>query len=270
MKRMKQDVEKLSYPFILDADPVIPMKDWLKIILINVFSVLLLTSNYIDKFVKTILNFIPAFSIQGVSDLYNPSISSIMAQISSGIIFLSLNIFILSSIVGADWKQLFRRITLKDLVIGFIFLIATFFVASISGNMASILFGSEKNPAMSISIHHNGAWRIFFIGRIEHIFQLLGEEFISILPFLATIQLFSQFKWKRSNSIFWALIISSLLFTLFHLSTYAYNFGFVIVSLFFTRVLFTSVYIKTKNIWMSFIVHYIFDLIPFTLSFFFI
>lgn len=54
--------------------------------------------------------------------------------------------------------------------------------------------------------------------------QLLGEELVTILPFLALLTLFTRVSGaKRKTAVVAAWLLSGLLFGTLHLSTYGWN-----------------------------------------------
>lgn len=82
--------------------------------------------------------------------------------------------------------------------------------------------------------------------------QLLGEEVITILPFLAALQLFSRgFGFSRKAATVGAWLLTALLFGLIHLPTYGWNVVQCIVVIGSARLVLTLPWIMTKNIWVS-------------------
>ena len=82
--------------------------------------------------------------------------------------------------------------------------------------------------------------------------QLLGEEVVTILPFLALLQLFSNgFGVGRKRAIIGAWLITSILFGLIHLPTYDWNWIQCVVVIGSARMMLTLPWILTKNIWVS-------------------
>lgn len=257
----------MDYPFIQGQTPEITRNGWIKIILINIVSVLLLASGAIHGVLTSILNVIPGFSHGGQSMLYQPSLANVFAGILTGVIFLLINIWGFSSTVGPQWKELFKPLKKGDIWQILKYFVLSMVVGIVTGLIANFLFGHEVNPADRIQASHPGAWQVFLEGRVENLFQLLGEEFIAIAPFLALLQLGHIKKWSPKFSFWLALIASSILFATYHLSTYSYNLGYALMGLTFTRMALTLPFIKTKNLWVSFAVHYLYDLFSFLVSF---
>jgi uncharacterized protein len=110
-----------------------------------------------------------------------------------------------------------------------------------------------------------------FAGRIaffaKAIPQLLGEEVITLLPFLALLQWFSKgFGLARKRAIIGAWLISSIVFGLIHLPTYDWNLVQCIVIIGSARMVLTLPWILTKNIWVSTGTHIINDWLLFLMA----
>jgi uncharacterized protein len=97
--------------------------------------------------------------------------------------------------------------------------------------------------------------------------QLLGEEVMTLLPFLALMHLFAvRFGKGRKAAIIGAWIVSSLVFGMLHLPTYDWNWIQCIVIIGSARMVLTLPWILTKNIWVSTGAHIINDWLLFGLG----
>jgi hypothetical protein len=97
--------------------------------------------------------------------------------------------------------------------------------------------------------------------------QLLGEEVVTVLPFLAVLTLLTQhFGVGRKGAVVSAWLVSSLLFGLIHLPTYNWNFVQCIVVIGTARIVLTMAWIRTKNIWVSTGAHIINDWLLFAFA----
>ena len=86
--------------------------------------------------------------------------------------------------------------------------------------------------------------------------QLLGEELITIIPFLALLTfLTARCGLSRRVAIIGAWIGSALLFGALHLPTYQWHLGQVLLIIGTARLVLTVPYLITKNIWSSTIAH---------------
>lgn len=98
--------------------------------------------------------------------------------------------------------------------------------------------------------------------------QLIGEEMLGIVPFLAVLWLcFSKWHLARSTSIAIALGISALIFGAAHLPTYDWHWAQALIGIGSARVILTLAYITTKNLWVSAGAHIVNDWTGFLISF---
>jgi membrane protease YdiL (CAAX protease family) len=82
--------------------------------------------------------------------------------------------------------------------------------------------------------------------------QLLGEELITILPFLALLTfLHSRAGLGRPAALLIAWVVSALAFGAIHLPTYDWNIVQCLVVIGSARLVLTWAYVWTKNIWVS-------------------
>jgi len=72
---------------------------------------------------------------------------------------------------------------------------------------------------------------------------------------------------SRKSAIILAVIVTGIIFGAYHLPTYNWNLGQAILGIGIARVILIYPYLKTKNIWTSFIVHVMNDWTLFGLAF---
>ncbi len=96
--------------------------------------------------------------------------------------------------------------------------------------------------------------------------QLLGEELLTMLPFLAILQLTAS-HWGRRSSIGLALLGSTLLFSAGHLPTYDWNWAQCFGVIGAARVVWTLAYIATRSLWVSIGAHILTDGVAIMLAF---
>ena len=90
--------------------------------------------------------------------------------------------------------------------------------------------------------------------------QLLGEELITILPFLALLwYLHARAGLSRNAAVLAAWLLSAIAFGLLHLPTYDWNVVQCLVVIGSARLVLTWAYVWTKNIWVSTGAHIIND-----------
>jgi len=200
--------------------------------------------------------------------VYIPGLSSYMNELVSGIVLLLSGLLGLKLTVGKNWRLLFRKIHWRDiqLVIGYV--LAAVLIASIIGGIVELVAGPLTDNPLTTKYGDKNALREYFMLRFQEIFQLFGEEFLAVLPFLAILHFMTvKLNVNRKTVIIIAWITSSIIFGLLHLSTYNWNIIQCIFVIGGSRLLLTLSYIQTKNIWVSYFVHYFYDMLVFTVAF---
>lgn len=95
--------------------------------------------------------------------------------------------------------------------------------------------------------------------------QLLGEELFKISVFLIMLHLFFKIT-SRKLSIIFATVVTLLVFGLLHYTAYSGALVHIIVVIGFGGIFYFYAYLKTKNVVVSYIVHFLIDAIPFLIS----
>jgi membrane protease YdiL (CAAX protease family) len=171
----------------------------------------------------------------------------------------------LAFVAPGHWKAIFGKVGGREVKLMFGFALLNIVVSMSIGAIVHALAEVVPNATTSQLGGLDTAGRIAFFAKT--IPQLLGEEVITILPFLALLQLFSKgFGVGRKGSIIGAWLISSLIFGLIHLPTYDWNLIQCIVVIGSARMVLTLPWILTKNIWVSTGAHIVNDWLLFSLS----
>ena len=90
--------------------------------------------------------------------------------------------------------------------------------------------------------------------------QLLGEELVTILPFLALLTLLHRAGAKPGLAVGVSWVATALAFGALHLPTYDWHVGQALLVIGSARLILTGVYILTRNVWASTITHVVNDL----------
>lgn len=197
-----------------------------------------------------------------VFDENHPTLVAAGFQILVVTVFLLIQIIGVQIATGRKWHELFHVPHAKEWLWVLIFFIFAYIVSVLSGMVSQKLFGSVSgNAAAELTMNTPNVWLIFIYQRFSSAIQIMGEEFLAIMPLLAVTQLVSAIHWP--HPLLWGNIASALIFSLLHLSTYNYNLGYVILGLAFTRLVLNWAFIKTNNMWVSFLVHFLFDTLAF-------
>lgn len=174
------------------------------------------------------------------------------------ILFVAIPLVALSICAGSGWKALFRRLRPVDFLWMFLFFILNYVVTIILGTLAVAMFAAEANPAGEIIQSSGSAEKVLFF--LKAAVQLLGEELLVILPFLALLYwLVSKCGMGRTMAVALSALAVSVGFALVHLPTYQWNYGQALLGLVPIRIVLLLPYILTKNVWVSTGTHIIND-----------
>nr|WP_315198324.1 type II CAAX endopeptidase family protein [uncultured Aquabacterium sp.] len=156
----------------------------------------------------------------------------------------------LRRVAPVDWRSLFGRVGSREvrLMVGFALLNI---VVSLGLGAIVMALGHVSPNASTSQLGSMDTVELlaFFAKTLP---QLLGEEVITILPFLALLQWLTQsLKWGRKAAIVAAWMLTSVIFGLLHLPTYDWNWVQCIVVIGGARMMLTLPWILTKNLWVS-------------------
>jgi membrane protease YdiL (CAAX protease family) len=135
------------------------------------------------------------------------------------------------------------------IILEFIFSIAVGFIMMHIFNMHI-----QSNPALT-ELNSLFFWVLFP-------FQIFGEELLKIIPFLIFLTIFYKVTENRKISIVISTIIVLIIFGLIHLPAYD-NLISVLLIQGLGSIFTMFAYLKTKNIFVSFLTHLIYDTITF-------
>ncbi|MCU0244933.1 MAG: CPBP family intramembrane metalloprotease [Bryobacter sp.] len=171
----------------------------------------------------------------------------------------------LAYVAPGHWKAIFGKVGGREVKLMFGFALLNLVVSMSIGAVVRALTEVTPNASTAQLGGLDMTGRIAFYGKT--IPQLLGEEVITLLPFLALLQWLSKgFGMRRKGAIIGAWLATSIVFGLIHLPTYDWNWIQCIVIIGSARVMLTLPWIKTKNIWVSTGAHIINDWLLFTMS----
>lgn len=159
-----------------------------------------------------------------------------------------------------DMSNIFRipkPIDIIIVIIGFILM----FVFGILSNF----IGSALGIAMVTDSAVSGPSSILII---RATIQILGEELIKFIP-LIIVAAYLYKSIGRKAAIIVAIIISQIIFALFHIPAYGLVMGFLLVHIGFGSIVLPFVYVKTKNLVLCYLIHLLLDLwtfIPYILG----
>ena len=206
------------------------------------------------------------FCVLGFAALITPTpfLSGQIAHWVAVLLFVVLPLAGLRIAAGPDWRALFPVIRWKDVGIGLAFVpvtvltsaaIAVFFV---KGGVTA------ANPVIGMLTSLSPTDLALFIA--STLPQLLGEEIITVLPFLTVLTLLHRgIKLPRAAAIFGAWVVSAAIFAALHLPTYGWHILQTLAVIGTARLALTLPFLITKSIWSSTIAHVTNDWLLFAL-----
>jgi membrane protease YdiL (CAAX protease family) len=166
------------------------------------------------------------------------------------LLMLGLPLMALAGVAAGNWKAIFGRVRGREVRLMFGFALLNILVSMSVGAVVMALFGTTSNGAAAQLGGLDMAGRITFFAKT--IPQLLGEEIITVLPFLALLQWLTKgVGMGRKGAIVGAWLVTSVVFGLIHLPTYNWNWIQCIVVIGSARMVLTLPWLLTKNIWVS-------------------
>jgi membrane protease YdiL (CAAX protease family) len=171
----------------------------------------------------------------------------------------------LAYVAPGHWRMIFGKVGGREVKLMIGFALLTVVVSMIVGGIVRSLVDVTPNAASTQLAAADTAARLAFLGKT--IPQLLGEEVVTLLPFLALLSFLShRFGIGRRTAIIGAWLISSVFFGLLHLPTYDWNLVQCLVIIGTARMVLTLPWILTKNIWVSTGAHIMNDWLLFSVS----
>ncbi|MBZ3935516.1 CPBP family glutamic-type intramembrane protease [Methanimicrococcus blatticola] len=158
-----------------------------------------------------------------------------------------------------NWKYglICKKIKKSDIKLIVILLISQLAVTLFLSTVLTYLgIVAQDNPVTS-ELMLISTWLIFPL-------QLFGEELIKIIPFIFFLTVFYHFTKNRKMSIVIATVLTLILFALLHLPAYQ-NLISVLVLQGFCSIFTMYGYLKTKNIFVSYAIHFLLDTFIFML-----
>lgn len=181
------------------------------------------------------------------------------------ILFPLVPLLALRAVAGRRiWAALFRPVSLSDaglaLAIALLNIVVTFAIGALITQIHSATVSA--NPAFAGLNHEGISGRIWFFA--ASVPQLLGEEILTIVPFLALLTWFTnKLRVSRERAIFCAWILSALPFALAHLPTYQWNLVQCLLIIGSARLVLSLAYLRTGNLLVCAMAHVLNDWILF-------
>lgn len=151
-----------------------------------------------------------------------------------------------------DYKAIFRKPTMNDMKWAVAMALLYIIYATIIGT----LFDNWGIAGNEVALESSG----IIMELAEYIFFLMGEEFIKIISFILVLTVTYKLSHNRKASIVVAAFIALMIFGLEHVV----DFRLIYVGLFIQglgSVVHLFLYVKTKNVFVSYISHILTDVL---------
>lgn len=165
------------------------------------------------------------------------------------LLFAGLPLAALIGVAGRQWTALFKPLRLSDVGIILLTAVGALVASALGAVLINILSATVPNPIVTQIATLSTAE--FVQTLLPTAPQLVGEELLTLLPFLAVLWFATQrLKLGRQAAIGLALLSSTLLFAAAHLPTYNWHLAQCFGVIGTARVVLTLSYIWTRNIWV--------------------
>lgn len=181
------------------------------------------------------------------------------------ILFAAIPLLIFTYLTKPYWKAIFKKPRKIDYLYMLLFAALNMVITPIIALSLLALGVTQSANPVGESLAGAGALELlaFYAGTG---IQLLGEELLVIIPFLAALStLRLKFGVSRKKAILWAWFISAMWFGAIHFPTYQWNILQALVVIGGARIALTLAFIRTKNIWVSTGTHVLNDWALFTI-----
>lgn len=178
------------------------------------------------------------------------------------VLFAGLPLAALAMVAGPAWRALFARVGGRDVATMAVFAVLNIVVTSALGLVVASTTGAAANPQARTLERASAVELAAFYPRSA--VQLLGEELVTVLPFLALLWWLTRRGLSRNRAVLVAWVVTAVWFGLLHLPTYDFNLVQCLVVIGGGRLVLTLAYIRTKNLWVSTGAHILNDWVLFT------
>ncbi len=215
-----------DFPFYCGAPTKVTLRQWGVVVAVVAIAFMALALSASLTWERLIWPFIPAVALA------------------------ALPLLALARVAPGHWACLFGQVRVRELRlmlgVAFLNIVISMGVGAIVLSLTQVADNSSTAQVAGLDT----AGRIAFFAKT--IPQLLGEEVITILPFLALLQWLTQsLGWGRKAAVASAWVCTSVLFGLLHLPTYDWNWVQCIVVIGGARMVLALPWIMTKNLWVS-------------------
>ena len=179
-------------------------------------------------------------------------------QLVPALLFVALPLCALAHAAPGHATVLFRRVRGSDVAWMVAFAALALAVSAALAVVVEHLSTVAENPAAQ-AVEHMAASDVAWLFA-RTVPQLIGEELLTMLPFLAALSFVHRtLGLPRRAAVWWAGGVSTLLFSAAHLPTYDWNVAQCFLVIGAARVVLTLAYVKTKKLWVPAGAHLLMD-----------
>lgn len=173
------------------------------------------------------------------------------------LLFTGLPFLGLLVLTGGRPGLVFRRPGWQDIGVGAGFALLNLVATPLIALAVTRLFQTAANPIGDALATLSPAGLPAFLSLTG--FQLIGEELVTVLPFLAVLVLAGRLGLGQRASIAIAALTAALLFAAMHLPTYQWHLAQTVIIIGSARLILLGAYLLTRNLWASVIAHILND-----------
>ena len=175
-------------------------------------------------------------------------------------VYLPMAIFLTGTIPAlyickGNYSLFFKKLKINDIPLIILCVIGIYAYTLIMGSIINYFTGS-------MAAHAEVTEAVTLMSTVGLIFQLLGEEFFKIFILLLLMHVIYKVTGNRSTSLFIGLIGAMIIFGLVHYQAYEGRILQIILIQGFGSIFEYFAYLKTKNVWVAYLIHIIRDFIP--------
>jgi membrane protease YdiL (CAAX protease family) len=179
------------------------------------------------------------------------------------VVMVAVQLGALRLAAGKWWTALFREVHRFDVAVMIVVALANLVVSFLVSTIVVPLFGANANPGAQ-QAQGDAAQRVSLY--LTSLIEIMGEELFAIVVFLAILTLATRIGVRRRGAVILAWLLSNAAFAACHLPVYQFNFAQAFLIIGVGSLGLTLAYIRTKNIWVSYGAHIIYDWILFSLA----
>lgn len=157
-------------------------------------------------------------------------------------------------ICKGNYSLFFKKLRLKDIKTIVLYLIGIYIYTMIVGMILALTQGTAMHSGLSEATTAMSILAMFL--------QVFGEEFFKIFMLLLIMYAVYRFTNNRNLSLWVGLIAAMIIFGLVHYYAYEGRLLQILLIQGFGSIFEYCAYLKTKNVWVSFLIHILRDLIP--------